>query len=71
VSDYPFSTRRRPRPRPRRRGKVIRAVAAVLVLVAVFLVGIALGKALDDGPKRGGTETVVRTLEPLPQKPEP
>jgi hypothetical protein len=37
--------------------------------VLVFLIGIGLGKALDDNPKPGGTQTVVRTLHPLPLVP--
>jgi hypothetical protein len=40
-------------------------VAAALLLA----VGIAVGQALDDGPEPGGTQTSVRTLEPLPQEP--
>lgn len=30
----------------------------------VFLAGIALGKALEQAPRPGGTQTNVRTLEP-------
>jgi hypothetical protein len=41
------------------------------VLLLVFLVGIALGQALDDTPDAGGVTTTVRTLEPLPQEPPP
>ena len=68
MSDYPFGARTR-RPRPRRRRKVLKGIVALVVLVAVFAVGVALGKALDDGPDAGSTVTYVRTLEPLPQKP--
>jgi hypothetical protein len=68
MSDYPFGGRTR-RPRPRRRRKVLKGIVALVVLVAVFAVGVALGKALDDGPDAGSTVTYVRTLEPLPQKP--
>ena len=39
------------------------AVGAALL----FALGIALGLALDDRPVPGGTQTYVRTLEPLPQ----
>jgi len=68
MSDYPFGARTR-RPRPRRRRKVLKGIVALVVLMAVFAVGVALGKALDDGPDAGSTVTYVRTLEPLPQKP--
>jgi len=35
-----------------------------LLLVLVFLVGIALGEALHDNPRPGGTQTIVQTLKP-------
>jgi hypothetical protein len=37
--------------------------------VLVLAVGIAIGRALGDGPVPGVTQTSVRTLEPLPQRP--
>jgi hypothetical protein len=37
--------------------------------VVVFVVGIALGKALGDNPRPGGQQTLVRTLRPLPLAP--
>jgi hypothetical protein len=37
--------------------------------VVVFALGIALGEALDDNPQPGGTQTLVRTLNPLPLAP--
>jgi hypothetical protein len=40
-----------------RRGTIVRA----LVVVAVFLIGLALGAALDDNPEPG-TTTFERTL---------
>jgi hypothetical protein len=43
----------------------------LFVLVAVFVVGMAVGKTLDDGPDPGGITTSVRTLSPLPQEPPP
>jgi hypothetical protein len=47
-------------------------VAALVVCgVLVFALGVALGLALDDRPVPGGRQTVVRTLEPLPQQPAP
>ena len=60
----PLLPRRRP-PRKRRWPRVLALVLAGLVL---FAVGIALGMALDDRPVPGGTQTFVRTLEPLPQR---
>ena len=56
--------RLRRRRRQRRRG--------ILVLIAVlvaFGIGIALGEALHDNPSGGGTQTLVRTLKPLPLPP--
>ena len=38
-------------------------------LVVAFVVGIALGEALHDNPAPGGTQTLVRTLHPLPLAP--
>jgi len=42
-------------------------IAAGLVLA--FAVGIAVGEALQDNSKPGGTQTLVRTLKPLPLAP--
>lgn len=47
----------------------MRAAIAVAVLVVTFVVGIALGEALHDNPSGSGTQTVVRTLNPLPLAP--
>ncbi len=44
----------------------------VLLLVGaalVFAVGVAVGEALNDNPKPGGTQSLVRTLQPLPLAP--
>jgi hypothetical protein len=38
-------------------------------LVVAFVVGIALGEALHDNPSPGNTQTLVRTLHPLPLAP--
>jgi hypothetical protein len=43
-------------------------VAVGLVLLA-FVVGLALGQALEEGPDPGGTVTAVRTLRPVPLPP--
>ena len=35
----------------------------------MFVVGISFGEALHDNPRPGGTQTLVRTLNPLPLAP--
>ena len=40
-------------------------------IALVFAVGIAVGESLHDNPKPGGTQTLVRTLKPLPLSPAP
>jgi hypothetical protein len=56
------------RPRRRRRHRWLRWLfVAVLVLVA-FAIGIALGQSLKEGPSPG-TQSLVRTLRPLPLAP--
>jgi len=47
---------------------VKRALVAVGLIVA-FVVGVAVGESLDDGSKPAGTQTLVRTLQPLPLAP--
>jgi hypothetical protein len=37
----------------------------LLVLGFVFFAGLAIGRALEQGPEPGGTYTRVRTIEPL------
>jgi len=44
-----------------------RIALAALGAALLFALGVALGLALDDRPVPGGTQTYVRTLEPLPQ----
>jgi drug/metabolite transporter (DMT)-like permease len=56
----------RPR-RPRRRWP--RRVLVVVLVLAAFAIGVALGQSLTEGPSPGGTQTLVRTLEPLPLAP--
>jgi len=48
----------------------VRRIALTVVGAAVvFAVGIAFGQALHDNPKPGGTQSLVRTLQPLPLAP--
>jgi hypothetical protein len=65
LDDPPTRARRR-RPRRRTWPRVLAILAAVAL---AFVLGLSLGKALNDGPKPGVTVTSVRTLEPLPQEP--
>jgi hypothetical protein len=58
-------TPRRARRPPRRRRPVLATALAVGGAVVAFVVGIALGQALDDNAPPGGTQTIVRTLKPL------
>jgi hypothetical protein len=54
-----------PRPRPRRRKRLVPSwVVTSLLVLLVFLLGIALGQALHDNPKPGGTQTIVQTFTP-------
>jgi hypothetical protein len=39
------------------------------VLAVVFLAGLAIGRAVEQAPEPGGTQTIVRTLEPLTVEP--
>jgi hypothetical protein len=54
--------------RARRRVWIRRSLRA-LVVVALVAVGVALGEALHDNPKTGGTRTVNRVLKPVPLAP--
>jgi hypothetical protein len=57
------------RPRPPRRNPLWRPLLALVGLVAALLLGVSIGRALEDGPSPGGTQTNVRTLEPQPLPP--
>jgi hypothetical protein len=48
---------------------VRKLVAVAACAVVVFAVGVAVGESLHDNPKPGGTQTLVRTLKPLPLAP--
>jgi hypothetical protein len=62
------SVQRRP-PRRREPSPLLRPALALLVLFAALLLGISIGRALEDGPDPGGTQTNVRTLNPQPLPP--
>jgi hypothetical protein len=54
------------RPRPRRRRRHIgRWLVRAALLLIVFAIGLALGQTLDDSSAPTGTQTSVRTLEPV------
>jgi hypothetical protein len=59
----------RRKPGARRRQPLLRPALIGLGLVALLLLGISIGRALDDGPNPGGTQTNVRTLTPQPLPP--
>lgn len=59
----------RPRRPPPRRRRWLRTLAVLLALAIAFVIGVGLGEALHDNPKAGGTQTLVRTLHPLPLVP--
>jgi hypothetical protein len=63
------ATPRRARRPPRRRRPALATALAVGGAVVAFLVGVALGQALDENAPPGGTQTIVRTLKPLPLPP--
>jgi hypothetical protein len=52
-----------------RRRRTVRVVIALVAGGILFLVGIQLGRAIEDAPRPGGSQTLVRTIEPgtLPQ----
>jgi hypothetical protein len=54
--------------RRRQRGRILLFVLATAV---VFVAGVALGEALHDNSSPGGSQTIVRTLNPLPLLPAP
>ncbi|HYY77474.1 MAG TPA: hypothetical protein VE644_14275 [Gaiellaceae bacterium] len=55
---------RGPARRARRSGLLTWALR-LLVLAVVFLAGVVIGRALESAPRPGGTQTIVRTIEPL------
>lgn len=57
------------RHRPPRRSPLWRPALLMLGLVVLLLLGVSIGRALEDGPSPGGTETRIRTLQPQPLPP--
>jgi len=53
--------RERRRTRRRRAGLVLGGLAVAAI---VFFAGLALGRALEEGPEPAAPQTLVRTLEP-------
>jgi hypothetical protein len=54
----------------RRRRPAVTWIVRLLLLGLAFFAGVAVGRALEDAPKPGGTQTFVRTLVPDTIKPE-
>ena len=46
------------------RGRGLLLALWALLIAVVFFVGLVIGRALEDAPRPGGTQTLVRTLEP-------
>jgi hypothetical protein len=62
-----IAERREARERDRRqsrRRKVLIWIGRVLALVVVFAAGYVVGRAVEQAPEPGGTQTRVQTLEP-------
>ena len=62
----PRSSDRRRRGRGRR---ILLWLMGLVVAVALFAAGVAVGRALEDKPRPGGLQTLVRTLQPATVKP--
>jgi len=52
------------RERSRRRRSRRRKLLVPLLVVVAFGIGVALGQALHDNPRPGGTQTIIRTFTP-------
>jgi hypothetical protein len=56
------------RPRTARR-RLVPLAAGLLLLLVAFIVGLVVGRALEDAPRPGGEQTLVRTLVPSTLRP--
>ena len=66
----PSRTRERGRPRQPSAGRrIVKWAVRLAVIAIVFVAGLAVGRAVEDAPDPGGTQTIVRTLEPLTIEP--
>jgi len=63
--------RERVRRARRRRRHALLWLVRLAVLGAAFFAGLAVGRAVEDTPEPGGTQTLVRTLVPATVQPEP
>jgi hypothetical protein len=71
ISGPTAAARERARARQRRRSRrVVATILGLALLGVVFLAGLAIGKAVEQAPRPGGPQTVVRTLEPLTVEPQ-
>jgi len=50
------------------RERIGRVFLVVVGLALAFVLGVAFARTLDERPKSSGTETIVRTLEPIVQE---
>lgn len=66
VEPAPAALRRSPRAgqrsRPRRPRRAVVWGLRLLLLAFVFLLGLVIGKAVEDSPTPGGQQTIVNTL---------
>lgn len=47
-----------------RRRRLVRVALAVVTAAVVFVLGLSLGRAVEQAPRPGGTQTGIRTIEP-------
>lgn len=71
ISGPTVAARERARARRHKRSRrVVTSILGLVLLGVVFFAGLAIGRAVEDAPRPGGTQTVVRTLEPLTVEPQ-